>query len=76
MEYEFSKQACKFLGKLNQTDYNRLIKSIYKLPKGDVIKLQGTGGYRLRVGDFRVLFDKDGKIICITSIDNRGQVYK
>lgn len=76
MEILFSKQARKFLEKLTQIEHDRILKSIYQLPRGDVVKLQGTGGYRLRVGKFRILFDKDGSILAIASIDNRGQVYK
>ena len=38
-------------------------------------KLQGVEGYRLRVGNFRVLFDVNGVIIDIIDIGNRGQIY-
>ena len=38
--------------------------------------MQGVEGYRLRVGNFRVLFDVDGVIIDIIDIGNRGQIYK
>lgn len=55
----------------------RLTDSIAKLPyEGDIKKLQGIDGYRLRVGDYRILFDLHGTIIDIIKIDNRGQVYK
>ena len=46
------------------------------MPGGDVKKLKGQAYYRLRVGDFRVLFDRDGNVVMIVRIDNRGQVYK
>lgn len=38
--------------------------------------MQGVDGYRLRVGDFRILFDVNGVIIDIIEIGNRGQIYK
>lgn len=41
-----------------------------------MIKLQGKSGYRLRVGNFRIIFDKNGNILYISRIENRGQVYK
>ena len=47
-----------------------------KLPAGDVKKLIGQPYYRLRVGDFRVLFTRDGHIIEVSKIDSRGQIYK
>ena len=53
-----------------------IVDAINKLPKGDVKKLQGQKSYRLRVGDYRVIFDKNGDILYIEKIDNRGQIYK
>lgn len=48
----------------------------HSLPAGDVKKLKGQPYYRLRIGDIRVLFGRDGSVILIVKIDNRGQVYK
>lgn len=73
----YSKKAVKFLKKQDKPTQKRLIEAIAKLPiDGDIKKLQGTDGYRLRVGDFRVLFDVNGLIIDIIDIGNRGQIYK
>ncbi len=76
MDIHFSKQSIKFLKKQDSITRKRILKAIYDLPAGDVRKLQGHNGYRLRVGDFRIIFDKDGNILYIERIDNRGQVYK
>lgn len=76
MEISYSKQAEKFLKKQAETTRSRIRNAIHNLPSGDVKKLQGREGYRLRVGDYRVIFDKNGNIIYIERIDNRGQVYK
>lgn len=54
----------------------RIETAIQLLPVGDVKKLKGQPYYRLRVGDFRVLFDRNGEVLLIVKIDNRGQVYK
>lgn len=73
----YSKKAKKFLSKQNNAAQIRLISAIGKLPQeGDIKKLQGIDGYRLRIGDFRVLFDINGVIINIIDIGNRGQIYK
>ena len=49
-----------------------LMTAISRLPlEGDIKKLQGASGYRLRVGNFRVLFDVNGVIIDIIDIGNR-----
>ncbi len=76
MEINYSKQAIKFLTKQDKPTRIRIVSAINDLPNGDVIKLQGHDGYRLRVGDFRILFDYEGNILMIDKIDNRGQVYK
>ena len=54
----------------------RIIKAINKLPAGDVKKMQGMNYYRLRVGDFRVIFSNDGTVLMVEKIGNRGEVYK
>jgi mRNA interferase RelE/StbE len=76
MDIEYSKDAVKFLNRQNKITCNRVVTAINKLPKGDVVKLQGKEDYRLRVGDFRIIFCKDDNILYIKKIDNRGQVYK
>ena len=44
----------------------------------DIKKMQGTSQYRLRVGQWRVIFDRDDniKIISVEKIGARGDVYK
>lgn len=73
----YSKKAVKFLKKQDKPTRIRLVDAISKLPlDGNIKKLQGTDGYRLRVGDYRVLFDVNGVIVDIINIGNRGQIYK
>jgi len=55
----------------------RLKEAIEKIPFGDIKKLQGVeNGYRLRVGDLRVLFSMEDNTIYIDNIIPRGQAYK
>ena len=76
-EIIYSKKAAKFLKKQDLPTRKRLVTAISKLPQeGDIKKLQGVDGYRLRIGNFRVLFDVNGIIIDIIEIGNRGQIYK
>ena len=44
----------------------------------DVAKLRGRSGYRLRVGDYRIIFerDNDAQIIDVLRIASRGQAYR
>lgn len=76
MEISYSKQAEKFLKKQTKETRNRIRNAIHNLPLGDVKKLQGRSGYRLRVGNYRIIFDRNGNILYIERIDNRGQIYK
>ncbi len=41
-----------------------------------ISRLQGRPGYRLRVGDYRVIFDQDGRVLTILHIGHRGNVYE
>ncbi len=78
-EIRFEKAAQKFLEKQDKTQRIRLYKAIYKLPYGtDIKKLSGHNLYRLRVGDYRILYmiDNEIRLINIENIDNRGDVYK
>ena len=38
--------------------------------------MHGIFGYRLRVGNYRILFDINGLVIDIIDVGNRGQIYK
>ena len=77
MIINYSKQAIKFLNKQTIDTKKRIIGAIQKLPDGDIKKYKGTlNKYRLRVGDYRVIFDKQGNILYIEKIGSRGDVYK
>lgn len=41
----------------------------------NVKRLQGRQGYRLRMGDWRALFNEDGVVVQITDIAPRGGAY-
>ena len=76
-QISYSKKAVKFLKRQDVPSQNRLIAAFSRLPlEGDIKKLQGIDGYRLREGNFRVLFNVNGIIIDIIDIGNRGQIYK
>lgn len=86
MEVRYSRDALKFLSKLDQKSVERIRVAISKLtqmpPEGDVKLMQGytDGRRRLRVGGWRIIFKygSDGKIevLFIIDIGNRGDIYK
>lgn len=77
-EIEYSKQAEKFLNKQTKAVRERIIKAIDGLLewKGDIKPMEGEPGWRLRVGDYRVIFDDLGFVLFIYRIKTRGDVYK
>lgn len=74
---EYSKKSIKYINSTDKATKKRLREAIEKIPFGDIKKLQGIkNGYRLRVGDLRVLFTIEGDMIFIDNIIPRGQAYK
>ena len=74
------KQARKFISLQPKTQQEKLLKAINKLPiQGDIKPLAGhEGKFRLRVGDYRVIYIIEDEILLITvvNVGNRGQIYK
>lgn len=74
--------AEKFIVKLPKPEKEGVLKAFYQLPEGnDIRELKGRknkGLYRLRVGDYRIIYTIDnGKlIVCIIDAGNRGDIYK
>lgn len=77
MQIEYSKKSIKYINSADKLTKQRLKEAIEKIPFGDIKKLQGVkDGYRLRVGDLRVLFSMEDNTIYIDNIIPRGQAYK
>ncbi|MBI5856341.1 MAG: type II toxin-antitoxin system RelE/ParE family toxin [Sphingobacteriales bacterium] len=73
--------AQKQLGKISPPHFNRIIKAINALkdnprPAG-YIKLTGRPGYRIRVGDYRVIYKIEDNILTVFVIDigHRKDIY-
>lgn len=81
MEYKkvVKKKAKKFIDKQDKIQRERIYKAIEALPSGNIKHLQGyETKYRLRVGEYRIIFEwiENKIIITVTDADNRGDVYK
>ena len=83
--YEFSNEAKKFLKRLEKPTIIRILKAIESIcdtPTNhpNIKRMKGYEGeiYRLRVGDFRILYEiiKDKLVIFVFRIGSRGDVYK
>lgn len=86
MKIKYSKDAVKFLSKLDQKSVNRIRTAVEGLtltpPQGDIKPMQGyqDNRLRLRVGGWRIIFKygNDGviEVLFVLDIGNRGDVYK
>jgi mRNA interferase RelE/StbE len=79
-EVLFSDLALKQLRKLDRENKQRIIATIERIrirPEKYVRKLVGDDGYRLRVGNYRVILDLDKEklIILVLRIGHRRNVY-
>lgn len=75
------RSAQKQLGKIPPPHFNRIIKAINNLadnprPTG-CKKLTGRSGYRIRIGNYRVIYNIDDKILIVFVIDagHRKNIY-
>lgn len=82
MKYQvvIEKRAAKFIQKQTPANQKRILQAISKLPfEGDVKPYQThIGYYRLRVGDFRIIYTVQEALVTVrvTDAGNRGDIYK
>jgi len=80
MNVVYAKRAIKVLEKLDRATKQRIKQGVDGIPKGDIKRLYGQSGtnmYRLRVGDWRIVFTypAEGDVL-IEKIAPRGEAYK
>ena len=79
-QVEFKPRALKDLKGLPDTDSVRIVAKVAALQndlEGDVKRLTHfTPEYRLRVGDYRVLFEVEGPKVVIYRVRHRKDAYK
>lgn len=82
MEYtiEFKPKAIKDLDSLQPDIAKRIVEKVSRLSQnleGDVKRLTNfTPEYRLRVGDYRVLFEVEGNRVVVYRVRHRRDVYR
>ena len=81
MEVTYRKKALKVLRRLPANQSKKIedkIKEYTTNPKSqadNVTNLRGRDGYRLRVGDWRVILNKNGEILDVLDVGPRGGIY-
>ena len=89
MRVLLSEDAAKEYAKINEPTKSRVKRALSKLakepPEGDIKRLEGRDGYRVRFGGWRILFDIDREYmhedsergaVFVYEISTRGDVYK
>jgi len=77
----FSDISLMQLKKLEKKDQERIIKALERIrirPEAYITKLISDPGYRLRIGNYRIILDidKEKLIILILKIGHRKKIYK
>ena len=79
-QLEWKESAIRELEKLEKSISFRLYKKINSLVNDpfsqDIKKLKGEPAYRLRIGDYRIIFDIEKDKIIILQIAHRSKIYK
>lgn len=81
MEIVLAKPAAKALRRMPANEAARVRAKIAQLATSrgelanNITALKGTDAFRLRVGDWRVIFTEDGRVLAILAIAARGSVY-
>ena len=79
-EVEYKASVERDLKKIDKKQINRLLDKIEKVlsenpDKGEALKGQYKGLFKIRVGDYRVMYAKTKKGVLVVRIAHRGKVY-
>ena len=76
----WDEKAYDSLNKLESSVSRRILKKVDELSENpfskDIKKLKGSDDFRLRVGDYRVIFSIEQNIIQILKVGHRKNVYE
>lgn len=78
MGMKITRRAQKQLLRMDRRYAERIVKALMAYEKegtGDVKPLKGRPGYRLRVGDYRAIFEMDAGEILVLDAGPRGGIY-
>ncbi|WLS02929.1 type II toxin-antitoxin system RelE family toxin [Shinella oryzae] len=77
----FHAPALRTLARIPRNEADKIRRKVYQYAadpaalKANVKKLQGRAGFRLRVGNWRVIFDENGEVLDVLEVDSRGSIY-
>ena len=81
---EYRREAARYLERMGLKERKRILEAIEELAENpdsrtlDVKKLRNRPGYRLRVGKYRVLYERfeDRLLMLVVAVRPRGEAYK
>ncbi len=77
---EWKENALRELEKLESSLARRIIKKVDELSENpfskDIKRLKGCNDFRLRIGDYRIIFSIEQNIIQILKVGHRKNIYK
>jgi len=81
---KYRRQARNYLARLSFQIKSRIVEKLHKLkenpddPTLDIDRLKGGEGYRLKIGQYRIIYARheDQLIIEVVKIRPRGDIYK
>jgi mRNA interferase RelE/StbE len=80
VKVKLERSAAKYFRSLSEPLKSRIKKALEALEKepmeGDIARLRGRDGFRIRVGGHRIIFDVTEDGVVVYKIGPRGQVYK
>lgn len=82
MDVRWHAQPLKTLRRMPKNEAQRIYRKIHQYAErpeslaNRVKKLKGREGYRLRIGDWRVIFTEDGQVLTVLRVGPRGEVCK
>mgnify|MGYP001561624889 CR=1 FL=1 len=66
----------KFEGQISSRIYKKVNELKYGFQSKDIKKIKGENKFRLRVGDYRIIFSREINLIIIWKIGHRKNIYK
>ncbi|HLF53851.1 MAG TPA: type II toxin-antitoxin system RelE/ParE family toxin [Candidatus Nanoarchaeia archaeon] len=78
-QIDWKENAIENLNKLEASISQRIFKKVDELADNpfskDIKRLKGSDHFRLRVGDYRVIFSIEGNLIIILKVGHRKHIY-
>ena len=79
-QIEWTKRGLEDLERLDKEIAQRIFKKVDNLRESfksvDIKRVQGTNSFRLRIGDYRIIFEIQGDKIYILKVGHRKNIYK